>query len=249
MECIAWESIGHVGIVRVNRPEALNAVNRKTLEELLQFINEIVPKQDFRAVIITGAGEKSFISGTDLKELHAFSHQEALQFCSLGQKVTNAFGTASCVLISAINGVTLGAGLELALASDFIYASKNAQLGLPEVSLGLIPGFGGTQRLARAIGIRKAKELILSGRIITSQEALQLGIVNKVFDADDLLPECVAIAEEILKHSFKAVLQAKQAVNSTEMLNLAEGLALEREMFGVCFDSEESKKQIAAFLT
>ena len=188
-----------IGILRINRPDVHNALNLALLEEILNFLKIKALEENCKAVILTGAGEKSFIAGADIKEMNGFSSLQMLRFCELGQEVTFALETAPFLTIAAINGYALGGGLEMALACDFIYASNNAKMGSPEVKLGIIPGFGGTQRLSRAIGSRKAKELIMSGRTILPEEALEMAIVNKICPEETLLRECTNTAYEIVR--------------------------------------------------
>jgi enoyl-CoA hydratase len=237
-----------IGILKINRPPVLNAINRAALEEMLHFLQSKTHQEECRALILTGVGEKSFIAGADIKEMQSMSHTEMLQFCELGQEVTLAFSKAPFVTIAAVNGYALGGGFEMALACDFIYASKNAKFGLPEVSLGLIPGFGGTQRLSRAVGSRLAKELIMSGRSFSANEAAAWGIVNHICESDKLIGDCCAAAAEIIRHSPFAIFQAKRAIDAGYNLPLIEAIELERNMCAVCFTTEECAKGMAAFL-
>ncbi len=202
MDYLSFEQQGDIGVLRINRPQAHNALNSKLLQELSQWL-----KQDHsvKVLILTGQGEKAFIAGADIKEMASLDAAASQKFCALGQQVTLLLERASFVTIAAVNGFALGGGLEIALACDFIYAATSAKMGLPEVSLGLIPGFGGTQRLARAIGTRRAKELIMSGRKITADEALQMGLVNKVCHDHALIADCRHTAEGILKNSFASI--------------------------------------------
>ncbi len=193
-----YEKRGSVGIFKINRPEVLNALNKKLLEEFLLFLDLIPRTQQIKALILTGEGEKAFIAGADIKEMQGMDFLQMKQFCELGQKVTLALENAPFLTVAAVNGYALGGGLEMALACDFIYASKTAKVGLPEVSLGIIPGFGGTQRLARAIGTRLAKEMIMSGKVISAEEAQKLGIINHLSEPQDLLKDCFQIIESIL---------------------------------------------------
>jgi enoyl-CoA hydratase len=238
----------HIGILKINRPEVLNAINRATLEEMLDFLRNKSKQEDCRALIITGAGEKSFIAGADIKEMREMSNTEMLQFTELGQEVTQAISRVPLLTIAAVNGYALGGGFEMALACDFIYASKNAKFGLPEVSLGIIPGFGGTQRLSRAIGTRQAKELIMSGRTFTAEEAYARGIVNQICETETLIKDCSVVASEIIRHSHFAIVQAKHAIDAGYHLSMAEALELERNMCAVCFATEECSEGMTAFL-
>lgn len=237
-----------ISILKIHRPNVLNALNRATLEEMLHFLQHLIPQEKSHALILTGSGEKSFIAGADIKEMQEMSHIEMLQFCELGQEVTLALEKAPYLTLAAVNGYALGGGFEMALACDFIYAAKNAKFGLPEVSLGIIPGFGGTQRLSRAVGTRLAKELVMSGRIFTAEEAKSWGIVNHLSESDHLMKDCFVVASEILKHSPIATLQAKNAINSGSHLSMVEALELERNMCAVCFATEGRRNGMTAFL-
>lgn len=249
MNTLIFEKQGpHIGLLKINRPEVLNAINRNMLEQMLEFFRSESKHQDCRAIIITGAGEKSFIAGADIKEMRGMSHTEMLQFTALGQEVTQTISKSSLLTIAAVNGYALGGGFEMALACDFIYASKNAKFGLPEVTLGIIPGFGGTQRLSRIVGTRQAKELIMSGRTITAEEAYEHGIVNHLCEGESLLKECGVIASEIIQHSHFAITQAKRAIDAGYHLSMAEALELERNMCAVCFATEECAAGMTAFL-
>jgi enoyl-CoA hydratase len=247
-DSLCFEKAGEIGIVRINRPTALNSLNHQMLKELLHLVVERVPQEQCKALILTGAGEKSFIAGADIKEMSQYTSEQMLHFCQLGQQLTLALEEASFLTIAAVNGYALGGGLEMALACDFIYAVKHAKLGFPEVTLGIIPGFGGTQRFSRAVGSRLAKELIMSGRIFTAEEGVAYGIINKVCEISTLLTDAQQVAREIVRHSFLAVSQAKAAVNAGVFLGIHEGLALERNLCAVCFGSEERAKGMYDFL-
>ena len=173
---------------------------------------------------------------------------EMLQFCELGQEVTLALQKAPFLTIAAVNGYALGGGFEMALACDFIYASTNAKFGFPEVSLGIIPGFGGTQRISRVVGTRLAKELVMSGRIFTAEDAKGWGIVNHLAANDNLMKDCLVTASDVLRHSFWATSQAKRAIDIGYHLSMVEALELEKNMCAICFATEECKQGMAAFL-
>lgn len=239
----------HIAILKVNRPEALNVLNQETLSQILEFLTNTARKEGYKAVILAGEGKKAFIAGADIKEMQAMTHIQMLQFCELGQQVASALENSPFLTIAAVNGFALGGGLEMALACDFIYASKNAKMGLPEVKLGIIPGFGGTQRLSRAIGTRKAKELVMSGRMISAETALEMGIVNKVCEEDSLLEEVQQVAKEITQNSFLAIMQAKRAIDKGNSMGLTEALELEKNMCAVCFSTSERLEAMNAFLS
>ncbi len=248
MDNLAYERSGNIGILRINRPQVLNALNKTVLEQLLILIDMLTRGQQVKALILTGEGDKAFISGADIKEMQALDNTDMLRFCELGQQVANALENAQFITISAVNGYALGGGLEIALATDFIFATKNAKFGLPEVTLGLIPGFGGTQRLTRKIGPQLSKELILTGKTITAEEAKTYGIVSRICEKETLLNDAQVLAEQILKNPFKAILQAKRAINQAYQLGISEGLEAERNMCTVCFSTGECKERMESFL-
>lgn len=242
MKNILIEASNSIALVTINRPEALNALNQETLEELLAFLEESSSQQKLKVIILTGSGNKAFIAGADIKAMHAMQEMQMLQFSQLGQRVANALENGPFVTIAAVNGYALGGGLEMALACDFIYASDNAVLGLPEVKLGIIPGFGGTQRLTNAVGMRRAKEMIFRGQRISAQEAREIGLVNQVFPLDELLEQSQKTAIEITKHSFTAILHAKQAIMHASM-------ELESSLCALCFSTPERQAAMEAFLS
>jgi enoyl-CoA hydratase len=186
-EIVKLEKAGHVATVTIDRPKALNALNAQTMRELAQMVGELDADAEVRAVVLTGAGEKAFVAGADISEMAAMSVEEARRFALGGGTLGEAIARSPRPWIAAVNGFALGGGTELALACDFIYAAKNAKFGQPEVNLGVIPGFGGTQRLMRRCGIAKAKELIFSGDIINAEEAFRIGLVDALVEPAELL--------------------------------------------------------------
>ncbi|MBW8003539.1 MAG: 3-hydroxybutyryl-CoA dehydrogenase, partial [Planctomycetes bacterium] len=198
MKCLSFEKRERLGLLKINRPQALNALNRALLEELDRFLSTQITSENIRVLILTGEG-KAFIAGADIKEMQSFNESQIREFCNLGHRVARRLETLEQVTIAAVNGYALGGGLEMALACDFIYAASNARLGQPEVSLGVIPGFGGTQRLSRAVGTRKAKEMISTGQLLDAEESLRFGLVNKVVEPDRLLDEAMGAAEKIIQ--------------------------------------------------
>lgn len=248
MQHLKFEIKEGVGIATIDRPKALNALNEELVDELMQLVSREVPRAGLGALILTGAGEKAFVAGADIKAMSEMSAQEALNFSQKGQKLTLALEKAPFLTIAAVNGYALGGGLELALACDFIYASIPAQLGLPEVSLGLIPGFGGTQRLARAVGTRRAKELIMTGKPINAEQAAEIGLVNRVCPPGELLDQALETAYAVLKNSYAATTQAKHAINQGYNVGMTEALYLERNMFAVCFANPDSTEGMQAFM-
>ena len=238
------------GIVtlKINRPQALNALNPDVLLELGTYAHEINKNDEIKAVIITGAGEKAFVAGADIAAMKDMSSMQAKEFCDLGHRVMKLIENAHKPVVAAVNGFCLGGGLELALSCDFIYASENAKLGLPEVNLGIFPGFGGTQRLPRLIGKNRAKELIFTAKMLSAQEAYEWGIVNKVTPAADLLTTVQATVQEMLKKGPLAIQLSKQAVNQGTDLDINSGLAIEKAIFPTIFSTEDKKEGITAFL-
>lgn len=234
--------------IKINRPESLNALNRTVLEQMMDALKDL-ENEPIKALILTGEGTKAFVAGADIKAMAHMSHLDMLDFCSLGQKVSLALENAPFLTLAAVNGYALGGGLEIALACDFIYASSQAKLGLPEITLGIIPGFGGTQRLARAIGTRAAKEMILSGKMVTALEAQKLGIVNQIFEPEQLLAACEEMTKLISKFSFTAIRQAKSAINHGYSLAMGEALELEKNLCAVCFATPERQESMQAFMT
>ncbi len=234
--------------LKINRPQAMNALNPEVLMDLAVFAHEINKNSEIKAVILTGAGEKAFVAGADIAAMKDMTALQAKEFCDLGHRVMNQIQNAHKPVIAAVNGFCLGGGLELALSCDFIYASENAKLGLPEVNLGIFPGFGGTQRLPRLIGKNRAKELIFTAKMLSAQEAYEWGIVNKVTPAADLLTAVHSTVQEILKKGPLAIQLSKQAVNQGTDLDINSGLAIEKAIFPTIFSTEDKKEGITAFL-
>lgn len=246
MKYLNYEKAEHLGIIKFSRKEVLNALNRDLLEEFYLFLELIAKGEQIKALVITGEGDQAFSVGADLKNMQAMSQHEVLRFFEFGQKIADELQKAPFLTIAAVNGYALGGGFEMALACDFIYASETAVFGLPEVQLGLIPSFGGTQRLSEAIGARLAKEWIMTGKKIKAKEAYDVHIVNKICSPNNLLKESCEIAAEILTHPFHACLQAKKAINLATSLK-REALEAERNMAALCFESDECKQKIKKF--
>jgi enoyl-CoA hydratase len=247
-ENIYIEEERDLAILTINRPKKLNALNRRTIEELQVAFKELELDQDIRAIVLTGNGEKAFVAGADIAEFAQFSVKEGRQLAALGQKnLFNLIEQLSTPVIAAINGFALGGGLELAMACHFRLASTNAKMGLPEVSLGVIPGYGGTQRLPQLVGKGRAMEMILSAAMIDAQKALEYGLVNHVVPQEELLPLSVKIAGRISKNSPMAIKEAIKAVNAGFRYD-ADGYAVEIDAFGHCFGTEDFKEGTSAFL-
>nr|BBH91895.1 short-chain-enoyl-CoA hydratase [Thermogemmatispora argillosa] len=234
--------------VTIARPEQLNAIDRAVLDELSQLIDELEQERELLVVILTGAGEKAFVAGGDVAYMAAMSMAEARRFVYAGQEVLLRLERSSKVSIAAINGYALGGGLELALACDLRLAAEGAQLGLPETSLGLLPGWGGTQRLARLLGPGLAKELIFTGRRVGAEEALRLGLVNRVVPRERLLSEAQELAQHIARNSPIAVQQAKRAINQGLQTSLDQGLVIEAEAWLVLFATHDRQEGTRAFV-
>lgn len=237
-----------VGILSINRPKALNALNIETLHELQEAFRELETNPEVGVVILTGAGDRAFVAGADILEMKDMKCLEAVRFSKLGQATLEQIEGLRKVVIAAINGFALGGGMEIALACDFIYASEKAKLGLPEVTLGVFPGWGGTQRLPRLIGKGKAKELIFTGAVISAGEAKDLGIVNRVFPAEALMEETRKVADKIASNGPIAVQLAKTAVDRGYDVGLKEGCHMEAMSFGSCFTTTDHREGMTAFI-
>ncbi|MBI4427993.1 MAG: enoyl-CoA hydratase/isomerase family protein [Ignavibacteriales bacterium] len=247
-ENVIYDIKDNVGFVTINRPEKLNALNAKAKSELREVFESAKNESAVFVVILTGAGEKSFVAGTDIGELTGLDTETGKAFAEGGQSVFNLIENLGKPVIAAVNGFALGGGCELALACHIRIASENAKFGQPEVNLGIIPGYGGTQRLARLVGKGKAMEMILTGDSVDAQEALRLGLVNKVVPQPELMKTAEAIAQKIVAKGQFAVRLAVKAVNMTQETNLTDGQALEASLFGVCCGSEDFKEGTNAFL-
>ncbi len=239
-----------VWLLTINRPESLNALNSTVLNEMGEALRQIgeMPYEDARALIITGAGEKAFVAGADIKEISALDEEKAMAFAQRGQSIFYELTLLKIPVIAAVNGFALGGGCELALGCDFIYASENAKFGLPEVSLGLIPGFGGTVRLARAVGQRRARELTYTGGMITAAEAQAMGLVNKVFPAGELMAGVMKTVEAILSKAPIAVGYAKRSINQGWDLDIEAAQKNEANIFADLFNTEDVKEGTSAFI-
>ncbi|MBE7412622.1 MAG: enoyl-CoA hydratase-related protein [Leptospiraceae bacterium] len=247
MKFLKIEKKDAVAKVEINRPEALNALNEELLSEIEENTKDLEKDSNIRVMILTGAG-KAFVAGADIAKMKDFDSNGGHKFSDFGQRVFNSIQNSDLVSIAAINGFALGGGLELALSCDIRIASTNAKLGLPEVSLGLIPGFGGTQRLSRLVGLGKANELILTGDMITAEEALHFGLVNKLVSPEELLNSANSMAASILKKGTNAVKIAKRVTREGLDKTLPNGLELERIKFGELFETKETKEGLSAFL-
>ena len=237
-----------IGFLTFNRPDKLNALNADVIDELGEFC-ESVKNEKLIGLIVTGAGEKAFVAGADIQAMSGMNSSEASSFAGRGQKATLALENLPFPVIAAVNGFALGGGLEMALSCDFILASENAVFGLPEVSLGLIPGFGGTQRLAKVVGMNRAKELIYTGRMVKAEEAEDIGLsLSTHASKEELIQACVSIVKKSSKNSINAIAMAKDALNRCQSLSVEDGLKIEQKLFGEIFSSYDMKEGTTAFL-
>ncbi len=247
-ENILFEQEKNVAIVTLNRPEKLNALNNKLLHELKEVFAHIADTEDIYTTIITGAGKKAFVAGADIKELSVLDVLGGKEFAEFGQEVFNEIENLEKPVIAAVNGYALGGGCELALAAHIRLASEKAVFGQPEVNLGVIPGYGATQRLARLINSGRAAEMILTAEMIDSEEAYRIGLVNKVYKSSELLEKAKEMAHKISSKGQVAVKMATKAIVACDELSEKEGQHLESSLFAVCCGSEDFKEGTAAFL-
>jgi len=247
-ENILFEVKDNVGILTINRPKVLNALNPKTLDEIEDVIDKIYKENLARVLIITGSGDKAFVAGADISEFPKMNSLEAKLFAKKGQDIFFKIENLPIPVIACVNGYALGGGCELAMSCDFIYASEKAKFGQPEINLGIIPGFGGTQRLARLIGRAKAKELCMTGIQISAQEAKELGLVTQIFKPEELMDKTMEIAKSMSKKSMVALRAIKEVINKGTEVDLYTGCALEVEAFATSFSSEDAKEGATAFL-
>lgn len=242
------ENDNGIATLTINRPQALNSLNSETLTELGYALYQLEYDAAVKVVILTGAGEKAFVAGADIKEMAEMTAYEGHQFGRKGQHVMLAVEKMKTPVIAAVNGFALGGGLELALGCDFIYASSKAKLGFPEVTLGIMPGFGGTQNLPRLIGKSRANELIFTGRIITAEKALAWGIVNELFPPEELMAKAKETAATIAGVGSLGVAYAKDAVANGLNMSREDGFRYEASLFGVLFATEDQKEGMCAFV-
>ncbi len=237
-----------IATITFNRPEVLNALNEASLKEFSHALDKIASDKDVRVLILTGAGEKSFVAGADITEFLKFNVLKAKIFSETGHGLVGKLQELPIPVVAAVNGFALGGGCEVVIACDFIYASENAMFGLPEINLGIIPGFGGTQRLPRLIGINRAKEMIFTGKMIPASEAHAMGLVNKVCQQDQLMDEVIKVAKALVSKGKVALRAAKQAINSGMDVDLKTGCRIEIDAFTICLASPDAKEGPMAFL-
>jgi len=245
---ILFEIKNHTGIVTINRPDKLNALNGQTISELEDVFLSIKNNPEIFVVVITGSGEKAFVAGADIGELNKLEVISAKDFSEKGNRVFRQIETLDKPVIAAVNGFALGGGCELALACHIRIASENAKFGQPEVNLGIIPGYGGTQRLARIVNSARALEMILTGDMVSAEEALRIGLVNKVYPQADLVTKTLELADKISSKGQQAIRFALKAVKATDNISLTEGLAYEASLFALTCGTEDFKEGTAAFL-
>jgi enoyl-CoA hydratase len=239
---------GPISILTINRPKVLNALNTEVLRALGAALTQISARSETRCVILTGAGDKAFVAGADIAAMSSMTTAQAAEFARFGHEVMAALDALAMPVIAAVNGFALGGGCELALSCDFIYASEKAKFGQPEVNLGVVPGFGGTQRLARRVGIAMARELVYTGAMIGAEEALRIGLANKVVAPDQLMEEAKKTAQLIAQKGPFAVARAKRIIAEGLDGTLSAGNALEIAAFAACFDTSDQKEGMQAFL-
>ncbi|WP_068555282.1 short-chain-enoyl-CoA hydratase [Thermotalea metallivorans] len=238
---------GRVAVITMNRPEALNALNTETLKELDAAVDQLATDSEVDVIILTGEG-KAFVAGADIAEMKGLSAEEGRRFGILGQQIFRKLELMEKPVIAAVNGFALGGGCELAMSCDIRIASEKAKFGQPEVGLGITPGFSGTQRLARLIGISKAKEWIFTGDMVDAGEAERWGLVNKVVSHEQLMEEAIGLASKIASKAQLAVRYAKIAINRGMETDIDTGIQIEADLFGLCFATQDQKEGMAAFL-
>lgn len=250
-QCLKFEMADHFGTITINRPTKLNALNIELLSELKELLQEIKKDENFeiKGLIVTGEGEKAFIAGADIAEMSDMTPSDAYTFGQLGQQVTVLFETLKIPVVACVNGFALGGGCEIAMSCDFIYSTQNGVFGQPEVKLGLIPGFGGTQRLAKLVGRNHAKEMIFTGRNVKADEAQSMGLVLKTFETkDQMIAEATKTLKAAMANSSFAISIAKKVMNEGIDLTITEGLQLEKRQFSAIFSSEDMREGTKAFV-
>jgi enoyl-CoA hydratase len=244
---VKYEEDGMIAVLTINRPKALNALNSKVLDELDSTLNKIDTNK-IRALIITGAGDKSFVAGADIGEMSKLTKKQGEEFGKKGNDVFRKIETFPIPVIAAINGYALGGGCEISMSCDIRICSDNAVFGQPEVGLGITPGFGGTQRLARIVGVGMAKQMIYTARNIKADEALRIGLVNAVYKSDELLSAAKKLANTIAKNAPIAVRNSKKAINEGLQVDMDKAIVIEEKYFGDCFETEDQRAGMGNFL-
>lgn len=248
MTNVLLEKKGNIAVATINRPKALNALNSQVLEDLNELVELVKADEEIRALVLTGCGEKAFVAGADIGEMSTLTKEGGEAFGKHGNDVFRRIETLPIPTIAAVNGFALGGGCELAMSCDIILASEKAKFGQPEVGLGITPGFSGTQRLPRRVGIAKAKELIFSGRMIRADEAREIGLVNAVYAPEELLPGALEMARSFVKNAPIAVKYAKACIDRGMQMDMDDAIAVENELFAMCFATHDQKEGMGAFL-
>lgn len=255
MTNILLEKKGSIAVATINRPKALNALNSQVLEDLNELLDLVKADEEIRALVLTGSGEKAFVAGADIAEMSTLTKTEGEAFGKKGNDVFRKLETLAIPTVAAVNGFALGGGCELAMSCDIILAAGpnaegkgGAKFGQPEVGLGITPGFSGTQRLPRRVGVAKAKELIFSGKQIGAEEAKRIGLVNEVYAAEELLNKAVEMAKSFTANAPIAVKYSKACIDRGMQMDIDNGIALENELFAMCFATEDQKEGMGAFL-
>ena len=245
---ILLEEKGQIAVLTINRPKALNALSTETIADLNSCLDYLETCEDLRVVIVTGSGEKSFVAGADIAEMSQKTPAEALTYAFAAKKAMDRIENLPFVTIAAVNGFALGGGCELSMCCDIRIAAENAVFGQPETGLGITPGFGGTQRLARLVGKGRAKELIFTASNIKVDEAYRIGLVNKVVPKEELMEAATKMAEKIAGNAPFAISQSKAAINSGLDMSISDGVKLEAQAFAACFSTADQKEGMQAFL-
>ena len=248
MTHVRFEKKEHVAVAVIDRPKALNALNSEVLDDLNELIDTVLADPEIRVLVLTGGGDKAFVAGADIGEMSALTKAEGEAFGRKGNDVFRKLETLPIPVIAAVNGYALGGGCELSMACDVRICSDTAVFGQPETGLGITPGFGGTQRLARLIGAGMAKQLIYSAKNIKADEALRIGLVNAVYPPEELMPAAEKLAETIARNAPIAVRACKKAIDEGLEKPMDEAIALEEKLFGSCFETEDQKEGMGAFL-
>ena len=248
MTNVLLEKKGNIAVATINRPKALNALNSAVVADLDEMIGQIMADEEIRALVITGSGEKAFVAGADIAAMSTMTVKEGREFGKFGNDIFRKLETLPIPTIAAVNGFALGGGNELAMSCDIRYCSDNAVFGQPEVGLGITPGFGGTQRLVRVVGTGKAKEMVFTGQNIKADEAYRIGLVNGVYPREELMPAVMKLAQKIASNAPIAVRNSKRAVTDGFLSDLDHAIAIEEQYFSECFETEDQREGMKAFL-
>lgn len=248
MTNVLLEKKGNIAVATINRPKALNALNSQVLEDLNELVELVKADEEIRALVLTGCGEKAFVAGADIGEMSTLTKAEGEAFGKKGNDVFRKLETFPIPVIAAVNGFALGGGCEISMSCDIRICSENAVFGQPEVGLGITPGFGGTQRLARIVGTGKAKEMIYGARNIKAEEAYRIGLVNNVYPAEELMPAAKKLASTIARNAPIAVRNCKRAINEGIQVDMDQAIVIEEKLFGSCFETYDQKEGMNAFL-